>query len=186
MSSLPESVSARDLAGLWACSDRMVRQLAERGVAVRCGQGKYDLAQSNRNYVESLRKAAAGRRENEEMTPQLRLKSAQASLAELELAHRAGKLCDRDEVRDTWTSMMRLVRSWALSLPNQIMFALPVLQRPDRSVLDDLIRNGLTDLALGRAQQLCDPGGSACDACGAPLKHAAAESSQRTQRETFQ
>jgi phage terminase Nu1 subunit (DNA packaging protein) len=67
MTSLPKSVTAGELARLWGCGDRMVRQLAEKGVVVRCDRGRYDLEQSTRNYIgvsssRLARPAAAARR----------------------------------------------------------------------------------------------------------------------------
>jgi hypothetical protein len=48
-------VSGPELAELWACSDRLVRQLADEGIAVRAGHGKYDADQSTRRYIRHLR-----------------------------------------------------------------------------------------------------------------------------------
>jgi len=49
------SVSAEELAELWGVTDRTVRQLAEEGVAVRVGHGKYDRNASTTRYINHLR-----------------------------------------------------------------------------------------------------------------------------------
>jgi hypothetical protein len=79
MTALPKAVTASELARLWGCGDRMVRQLAEKGVVVRAERGRYDLEQSTRNYIDDLRAAAAGRANREALTPQQRLKTRRPS-----------------------------------------------------------------------------------------------------------
>jgi phage terminase Nu1 subunit (DNA packaging protein) len=171
MTSLPKEVSGRQLAGLWGCSDRMVRQLAERGIAVRCGQGKYDLEQSNRNYVDSLRKAAAGRRETEELTPQQRLKTAQAELAEIELQKARGQLLDRDEtMADVHRHVLAFRQTLLGSVPTQIVFDVQMLSPHDRDRIKEICRNALWDLVLGRMYAvLGTDSGERCDGCGSVI-----------------
>jgi phage terminase Nu1 subunit (DNA packaging protein) len=54
-------VTSADLAQLWACTSRQVELLAQKGIAVRLGHGRYHAAMSTRNYVCHLREMAAGR-----------------------------------------------------------------------------------------------------------------------------
>jgi phage terminase Nu1 subunit (DNA packaging protein) len=48
------SVSAEELADLFGVTDRTVRQLAEDGIAVRVGHGRYDAEASTTNYIHHL------------------------------------------------------------------------------------------------------------------------------------
>jgi phage terminase Nu1 subunit (DNA packaging protein) len=157
MTALPKSVTAGELARLWGCGDRMVRQLAEKGVVVRCDRGRYDLEQSTRNYIDGLRTAAAGRASREEVTPQQRWKTAQAELAEIELVKKRGEVLDRDEVRDTWRQYILAVRQTMLGLPARIAFDVPTLSAHDRETMKETCRTALWDLVLGRGFAVLGP-----------------------------
>jgi phage terminase Nu1 subunit (DNA packaging protein) len=56
------SVSAEELADLFGCSDRLIRQLAEEGIIVRVGHGRYDPSASTTKYITHLRNAIVFRR----------------------------------------------------------------------------------------------------------------------------
>jgi hypothetical protein len=49
------TMSGAELAELWGVTDRTVRQLAEEGIAVRVGHGRYDADLSTMNYINDLR-----------------------------------------------------------------------------------------------------------------------------------
>jgi phage terminase Nu1 subunit (DNA packaging protein) len=166
MNALPKSVTSSELARLWGCGDRMVRQLAEKGVVVRCDRGRYDLEQSTRNYIDGLRTAAAGRASREELTPQQRWKTAQAELAEIELAKTRGEVLDRDTIQDTWQALLLAVRQTLLRLPSQLAFDVPTLSAHDRSRFTETCRNALWDLVLGRGFAVLGDSGERCDGCG--------------------
>jgi phage terminase Nu1 subunit (DNA packaging protein) len=145
-SELPRLVPGKVLASLWGVSDRMVRQLAERGIAVRTSQGRYDLVQSCQNYAESLRKAAAGRQQGETLTPQLRLKTAQAMLAELDLAERQGKLQTREENERNAIELVTVTKEYLLAVPTRCGHRLS-LDRHALQVIEQEITEALTDLS---------------------------------------
>jgi phage terminase Nu1 subunit (DNA packaging protein) len=147
-SELPKYVSGKTLALLWGVSDRMVRELAQRGIAVRAGQGKYDLEQSCRNYAESLRKAAAGRQQSETLTPQLRLKLAQAMLAELDLAERQGKLESREDNERKAINLVTDARKMLLAVPTRVGHRM-ALDRHGLQVIEEEITQALTALSKG-------------------------------------
>jgi len=163
-------MSGAALARLYGINERTVRKLADDGILVRLEHGRYDQDASTLKYVTHLREVAGRRADSSDArNAHTRYKLAQAQLAEVALAEKAGALCPRDAVREAWGSMMRLVRSWVLSLPGKIQFTVPTLNHVDRLAIEKLVRDGLTDLALGRAQQVCDPGQNHCDSCGALL-----------------
>jgi hypothetical protein len=55
-------MSGAELAELWGVTDRTVRQLAEEGIAVRLGHGKYDADASTTRYINHLKNAIVFRR----------------------------------------------------------------------------------------------------------------------------
>jgi hypothetical protein len=98
------------------------------------------------------------------------LKTAQAQLAEIELAKKRGEALDRDEVRDTWHTYILAVRQTILRLPGQLAFDVPTLSAHDRERFKDTVRNAMWDLVLGRGFAVLGPdSGERCDACGGVL-----------------
>jgi phage terminase Nu1 subunit (DNA packaging protein) len=58
MSNCPRNVTPTELAELLGLTVRHVQRLAQEGVIVRAGRGRYDLAASVQGYVEWLRRGA--------------------------------------------------------------------------------------------------------------------------------
>jgi hypothetical protein len=55
-----------------------------------------------------------------------------------------------EEVSATWRAIMRTVRQFVLTLPNQIAFEIPTLTVHDRKAITRLCREGLEDAAMAR------------------------------------
>jgi|ERR1041384_1355564 hypothetical protein len=104
---LPETVTARDLARLLALSDRSVRRLASEGVIPAAADGKFNLVKAVSSYVKSIKAKtdaptllAARRRRME----------AQAGLSELDLETRKKNLVSLDEMDQRLRPMLVGVR----------------------------------------------------------------------------
>jgi phage terminase Nu1 subunit (DNA packaging protein) len=157
MTALPKYVSGRQLAELWGCSDRAVRALAKRGIAVRVARGKYDLEKSTRNNDERLRAAAAGRNEGDLASPELTyertlLVRANREKAELELAFRRGELVNRAEEQAKAIEVVVNTRNRLLSVAERCSHRLG-LKRDVTLALDEEIRQALTELSqMGEPQ----------------------------------
>ena len=55
-------MTGEELAELWGVTDRTVRTLAEEGIAVRVGHGKYDADKSTSQYINHLKNEIVFRR----------------------------------------------------------------------------------------------------------------------------
>jgi hypothetical protein len=56
------------------------------------------------------------------------------------------------EARELWSGLVRAVRQMALAWPGKAAFGIPTLSIADRTMLDQLVRDDLTDLALHRGE----------------------------------
>jgi hypothetical protein len=79
-----------------------------------------------------------------------RKEMARAELSELRLQRERGDWLSRDEVRQTWSQIMISVRQMCLSWPGKIAFEVPTLTATDRTVIERIVRDDLTDVSMGR------------------------------------
>lgn len=92
--SIPEEVSAEELADLLGVTPKTVRNHADRGVIVRASRGKYLIAESVRNLLADARKAS---RSNDLDKEQLALMREKRKAAELRNAEAEGRVIDLEE-----------------------------------------------------------------------------------------
>lgn len=75
-----------------------------------------------------------------------REKHWRAKLAELKYKEAVKELVQASEIRDEWTGILSAVRSKLLGVPSQARSALPSLTTDDVLILENLIREALSDL----------------------------------------
>ncbi|WP_081629267.1 terminase small subunit [Methylopila sp. M107] len=121
---LEGSATGAELAGLLGIAPRSVRSLAERGVVVRAGRGRYALAASITAYCESLRQTAAGRGGDEAVASlsaeRYRLAREQADAMAIKNALSRKQLVSAFEVEKVWRETMQEVRTKLLTIPSRI------------------------------------------------------------------
>ena len=131
-----QTLSARELGSLLGISDRMVRELAERGQVSRAGRGRYHLAASVTAYCTHLRGIAAGRGGDDQVatlsTERARLAKEQADAAALKNAALRGSMVHVADVEREWVDVLRTVRAGVLALPSQVQQRLPHLSKEHR------------------------------------------------------
>jgi terminase small subunit / prophage DNA-packing protein len=145
--------TVEQLCQLWGCDRRQVARLAERGIAMRIGRGRFDAPVSTKKYIAHLREQAAGRvgvTGKDAVAANVAFKESQTRLNDQRFKKEAGELIPVEEVRTTWAAIMRTVRQFVLTLPNQIAFEVPTLTVHDRKAIDRLVREGLSDAAMAR------------------------------------
>jgi phage terminase Nu1 subunit (DNA packaging protein) len=146
--------TARELAILWACSERQVIELARDGIAVRLGRGRYDGPVSTTNYIRHLRGQAAGHVGKDSRFDAVKAsvlqKQANTRLLEIKMRRIAGRLIEADVAKQTWVQIIRGIRQAVLALPNKIAFAVPTLTHADRDIIEQIVRDDLQDLAMER------------------------------------
>ena len=149
-----DGATSSELAELCRCTVRHIELLAQKGVMVRLGHGRYDWRLSVGNYVVHLREQAASRAGQDpaadSVGANVKWKEASTELVRLRLQREAGELVGVDDVRETWGRIMRGIRQFVLALPGKVAFEVPTLTAHDRGVIERICRDELQDAALGR------------------------------------
>ena len=117
-------VSAAVLGDWLACSAAEVRRLAQLGVLTRAAAGRFDLKASVKAYTAYLRRRqAAGSHwegKGRYAVQRVRLTTAKADLAEMDRQKRAGTLVEAADVKQAWLSILLVVRTRLLAMPNYL------------------------------------------------------------------
>lgn len=126
----PLGIDGPRLAQLLGLNEREVRDLATRGLVVKFGRGRYDLAASIKKYCGHLREMAAARvgrdgldnvSENAMLTRERRRKLAQ------DAARDAGELIPVSVVLDVMKDHTRGVKAMILGFANEVQTECPHL-----------------------------------------------------------
>lgn len=145
------TATGRELSQLFGVSVRTVTDLANRGIVVRAGTGRYELGPSVLRYCAHLRDLATGRggegAVNTAAEQRARQAKASADLAETKNARLRGELVPAADVQTAWTGIARGIRSAMLAVPSRIAGRLPALTPHDVREIDAEIREALTELA---------------------------------------
>ena len=168
-------VTGATLAGLFACTNRTVTDLAKREVVVRVGRGRYQLRASLENYVSELREKAAGRQDGElseggsTRNERHRLTTARANLAELELAERVGAVIPTRAAVGLVSQAISNMKNRLLAIPTKAAPQLLKLTdaRDARAILEQEIEQALAELST--LNTLSVPGGELLDEAGGSL-----------------
>jgi phage terminase Nu1 subunit (DNA packaging protein) len=164
------AVTAAELAWRYDCTTRQVGALAQAGIVVRIGRGRYDERASTRNYIAHLRKQAAGR-VGPGADANAQYKAVRTRLLELRLKRESGELLDREDVCQNWAQIVLGIRAHVLGIPNAFHFEEPSLTTHAKGTLDRLCRDRLEDMAMQRGFSvlaLTD----LCGECGRPVADA--------------
>lgn len=149
--SLPEAVSADDLAACLGITQQRVSKLVREGVLVREGRGAYPLAENVRRYVERLRLVADGRGGEEEAAnltaERARLAREQADHTALKNAQLRRELIPATEVSARWEDVVRRVRARLLAVPSRVRARRPGFSLQDVEAVDCEVRAALEGLA---------------------------------------
>jgi phage terminase Nu1 subunit (DNA packaging protein) len=149
--------------GDWALMGlRRVRELSEAGIFVKAGRGRYDLKASIQGLIKHQRELAAGRVGIDPTTDitaaNMRLKESSARLADLRYSREAGLLVAAADLKAAWAGIMRGVRQFVLSIPGAVAFSIPTLTATDRSIVERICSDGLTDCAMERGYDFTPDG----------------------------
>ena len=143
-----KSVPAATLSALFDCTERALRDLADRGIVKKTGRGRYALDPSITGYVRHLRSVASGRDGATEGLTAARIRLAQAKAQEAETKNRiaSGEMVAAADVEKRWSHNFSLIRSRMMALPSRIVADLN-LTRADAVRIDDIVRDTLTETA---------------------------------------
>lgn len=149
-----QGAASSTLAQLFDCTTRQVELLANKGICIRVGRGRYNLPASTRNYIRHLREQAAARvghdPEKDGVAANVKYKDASTRLLEMRIQREAGELISVEDGRALWGSIIRQFRQMVLGLPGKMAFEIPTLTGHDRKIMERICHDGLEDVAAGR------------------------------------
>lgn len=106
------TVSAAVLGNIFGVTDRRIRQMAEEGIIVRAAKGRYNLVDSLKNYILSL-KLAVDSNDSDNPDGELNFEEEKAlhervkrHISEMKLQTMKGELHKADDVRHVMTDML--------------------------------------------------------------------------------
>lgn len=146
---LGAAVTGDELAGLLGIAPRTVRELAGRGLVLKAGRGRYNLAVSVSSYCSHLREQAAGRAGDAQAglaTERARQAKEMADNIALKNAALRGDLVSAAQVTAEWSGVLRRVRARILAVPARVQQSLAFLKQHDVGVIDAELRQALTEL----------------------------------------
>lgn len=142
------AVSATVLAKIIGVTDRRIRQLAEEGILVKVGHGRYNLQDSLQAYVLNLRVELECKRENQESEEILDLEREKAihenvkrHMSELKYLLMKGNLHRSEDVQNVMTDMLLNFKTKILSLPSKLTPRL--VNRQDEGYILDVLTEEL-------------------------------------------
>jgi phage terminase Nu1 subunit (DNA packaging protein) len=145
------AIHSRELAALLGCEERSLRNYRARGLLVPAGRGRYRLVASLQALYRHLSASAAGRalsqRKLDADNELSLLRQSQRKLNEQKLAEAEGRLIPVAAIAPAWDRIIVATRQRMLAVPGQCRFALPHFTASDQATIDDIVREGLTELS---------------------------------------
>lgn len=137
------TVSAAVLGNIFGVTDRRVRQMAEEGILIRAAKGRYNLVESLKNYILSLKLAAEGSTMDpdgeididEEKALHERVKR---HISELKLQTMKGELHKAEDVERVMSDMLSAFKTRIMNIPSKVA---PILEDRDASYIKDRLTN---------------------------------------------
>lgn len=129
------TVSASVLAEMMGVGDRRIRQLADEGILVRAAKGRYNLKDSMKNYILTLKIAAEN---GEDPESELNLDEVKAQhekvkmhITQLKLALMQGEVHKSSDVEHVMKDMLSSFRARILNVPAKLAPLLVMRDNPD-------------------------------------------------------
>lgn len=143
------TVSAAVLGNIFGVTDRRIRQMAEEGIIVRVAKGRYNLVESVKNYILSL-KLAVDSAGSDNPDGELNIEEEKAlhervkrHISELKLQTMKGELHKAEDVRRVMTDMLSSFKTRLMNVPAKVA---PVLEDRDAGYIKDRLTAEVTEV----------------------------------------
>ena len=143
------TVSAAVLGNIFGVTDRRIRQMAEEGIIVRAAKGRYNLVDSLKNYILSL-KLAVDSNDSDNPDGELNFEEEKAlhervkrHISEMKLQTMKGELHKADDVRHVMTDMLSSFKTRMMNIPAKVA---PVLEDRDAGYIKDRLTSEMTEV----------------------------------------
>ena len=142
------TVSAAVLGNIFGVTDRRIRQMAEEGIIVRAAKGRYNLVDSLKNYILSL-KLAVDSNDGDNPDGELNFEEEKAlhervkrHISEMKLQTMKGELHKADDVRHVMTDMLSSFKTRMMNIPAKVA---PVLEDRDVGYIKERLTSEVTE-----------------------------------------
>lgn len=142
------TVSAAVLGNIFGVTDRRIRQMAEEGIIVRAAKGRYNLVDSLKNYILSL-KLAVDSNDRDNPDGELNFEEEKAlhervkrHISEMKLQTMKGELHKADDVRHVMTDMLSSFKTRMMNIPAKVA---PVLEDRDAGYIKERLTSEVTE-----------------------------------------
>lgn len=143
------TVSAAVLGNIFGVTERRVRQMAEEGILVRAAKGRYNLVESLKNYILSLKLAVDSAGSIETPDGEINIEEEKAlhervkrHISELKYQTMKGELHKAENVRQVMTDMLTSFKTRMLNIPAKVA---PVLEDRDAGYIKDRLTAEVTE-----------------------------------------
>ena len=138
------TVSSSVMANLLSVTDRRVRDLAQEEILVRVKRGRYDLAQSIKNYILHIKTNNNLKDISVDQDIDLEKEKAlheriKKETSELKLKVMKGELHYSEDVEKVMTDMLIMFRNKVMSMGSKI--APMIISRTDLNVIEDIVND---------------------------------------------
>lgn len=134
------TVSAGVLGDIFGVSDRRIRQMAEEGIITRAAKGRYNLVDSLKNYILSLKLTAEGVTSESpdgelDITEEKALhERVKRHISELKYQTMKGELHKAEDVERVMSDMLVTFKTSVLNIPSKVA---PVLEDRDAGYIKE-------------------------------------------------
>lgn len=142
------TVSAAVLGNIFGVTDRRIRQMAEEGIIVRAAKGRYNLVDSLKNYILSL-KLAVDSNDSDNPDGELNFEEEKAlhervkrHISEMKLQTMKGELHKANVVRHVMTDMLSSFKTRMMNIPAKVA---PVLEDRDAGYIKERLTSEVTE-----------------------------------------
>lgn len=142
------TVSAAVLGNIFGVTDRRIRQMAEEGIIVRAAKGRYNLVDSLKNYILSL-KLAVDSNDSDNPDGELNFEEEKVlhervkrHISEMKLQTMKGELHKADDVRHVMTDMLSSFKTRMMNIPAKVA---PVLEDRDAGYIKERLTSEVTE-----------------------------------------
>lgn len=142
------TVSAAVLGNIFGVTDRRIRQMAEEGIIVRVAKGRYNLVESVKNYILSL-KLAVDSAGNDNPDGELNFEEEKAlhervkrHISEMKLQTMKGELHKAENVKRVMTDMLSAFKTRVLNIPAKVA---PILEDRDAGYIKERLTAEVTE-----------------------------------------
>ena len=142
------TVSAAVLGNIFGVTDRRIRQMTEEGIIVRAAKGRYNLVDSLKNYILSL-KLAVDSNDSDNPDGELNFEEEKAlhervkrHISEMKLQTMKGELHKADDVRHVMTDMLSSFKTRMMNIPAKVA---PVLEDRDAGYIKERLTSEVTE-----------------------------------------